>query len=76
MDSDEGFQIALEQAKKGAAEGGVPIGACLVAADGRILGRGHNMRIQKSSATIHVSLSALYYLYTNAGQLLTRPRLK
>lgn len=52
---DHGFQIALEEARKSAAEGGIPIGACLVAADGKILGRGHNMRVQKSSATIHVS---------------------
>jgi tRNA(Arg) A34 adenosine deaminase TadA len=54
MESDIGFQAALEEAKQGAAEGGVPIGACLVSADGKILGRGHNMRIQKSSAIIHV----------------------
>lgn len=53
--NDPGFIAALEEAKKGFAEGGVPIGACLVAADGRILGRGHNMRVQKSSATLHAS---------------------
>jgi len=53
--SDVGFQAALEEAKKGASEGGVPIGACLVSADGKILGRGHNMRMQKDSPTIHVS---------------------
>ena len=58
MDSDKGFKIALEEAKKGAAEGGVPIGACLVAADGEILGRGHNLRIQKGSPTIHVRRQA------------------
>jgi creatinine deaminase len=54
--SDAGFQAALEEAQKGASEGGVPIGACLVSADGKILGRGHNMRMQKDSPTIHVSL--------------------
>lgn len=54
MENDTGFKAALEEAKKGASEGGVPIGACLVSADGKILGRGHNMRIQKSSPTIHV----------------------
>jgi creatinine deaminase len=53
--SDAGFQAALEEAQKGASEGGVPIGACLVSADGKILGRGHNMRMQKDSPTIHVS---------------------
>jgi creatinine deaminase len=56
--SDAGFQAALEEAKKGASEGGVPIGACLVSADGKILGRGHNMRMQKDSPTIHVSLDS------------------
>lgn len=52
--NDAGFIAALEEAKKSFAEGGVPIGACLVAADGKILGRGHNMRVQKSSAILHV----------------------
>ena len=52
--TDAGFIAALEEAKKGANEGGVPIGACLVSADGKILGRGHNMRMQKDSPTIHV----------------------
>ncbi|KAG9883917.1 hypothetical protein KCU98_g20111, partial [Aureobasidium melanogenum] len=54
MESDIGFQAALEEARKGASEGGVPIGACLVSADGKILGRGHNLRMQKGSPTIHV----------------------
>jgi cytosine deaminase len=54
MESDPGFKAALGEAEQGAAEGGVPIGAALVAADGKILGRGHNMRIQKGSAIIHV----------------------
>lgn len=59
--SDEGFKIALEEAKKGAREGGIPIGACLVDRHGKVLGRGHNLRVQKGSATIHVRLQ-LYVL--------------
>lgn len=51
---DIGFKAALEEAKKGFSEGGVPIGACLVDKNGKILGRGHNMRVQNSSATLHV----------------------
>lgn len=54
MESDLGFQAALSEAKAGFSEGGVPIGACLVSSDGSILGRGHNMRVQKGSATLHV----------------------
>ncbi|GAM82639.1 hypothetical protein ANO11243_006210 [Dothideomycetidae sp. 11243] len=65
MESDEGFKAAVDEAKKGAAEGGIPIGACLVAANGKILGRGHNMRIQNGSATIHAEIAAL----ENAGRL-------
>jgi len=65
MESDTGFQAALEEAKKGLSEGGVPIGAALVGADGKILGRGHNMRMQKGSATLHGEISAL----ENAGRL-------
>lgn len=52
--SDPGFQAALEEARQGAKEGGIPIGACLVDKDGNILGRGHNMRLQKGSAILHV----------------------
>ena len=57
MDQDPGFVAAVEEAKIGAAEGGVPIGAALVSKDGKILGRGRNMRVQKGSATLHVSSS-------------------
>ncbi|KAF2754255.1 putative cytosine deaminase [Pseudovirgaria hyperparasitica] len=64
-ESSPGFIAALVEARQGAAEGGVPIGACLVAQDGKILGRGHNMRIQKGSATLHAEISAL----ENAGRL-------
>lgn len=66
---DQGFKAALEEAKAGAKEGGIPIGACLVDGDGKILGRGHNMRVQKSSAILHVCTSlhhvarANYYTY-------------
>lgn len=58
MDQDPGFVAALEEAGIGAREGGVPIGACLVLKDGKILGRGHNMRVQKGSATLHASRKA------------------
>lgn len=54
MESDIGFQVALEEARKGASKGGVPVGAALVSADGKILGQGHNMRIQKGSPILHV----------------------
>lgn len=55
MEQDPGFIAAVEEAKQGLAEGGVPIGAALVSKDGKILGRGHNMRVQKGSAVLHVS---------------------
>lgn len=60
MEQDPGFIAAVEEAKIGAAEGGVPIGAALVSKDGRILGQGHNMRVQKRSPTLHVSHSHPY----------------
>ncbi|KAI9369208.1 cytidine deaminase-like protein [Aspergillus egyptiacus] len=65
MEADPGFIAAVKEAKKGYAEGGVPIGAALVSKDGTILGRGHNMRVQNGSATLHAEMSAL----ENSGRL-------
>ncbi|CAG8019184.1 unnamed protein product [Penicillium olsonii] len=65
MEQDPGFIAAVEEAKQGLAEGGVPIGAALVSKDGKILGRGHNMRVQKGSAILHAEMSAL----ENSGRL-------
>ena len=55
METDPWFQAALHEAKKGANEGGIPIGAALVSKTGSILGQGHNMRVQDGSAVMHVS---------------------
>lgn len=52
--NDSGFLAALDKARKGASEGGIPVGACLVSKNGEILGKGRNMRVQKGSATLHV----------------------
>ena len=57
--------IALEEARAGMAEGGIPIGAALFHRDGRLLGRGHNRRVQKSSAILHAEMDCL----ENAGRL-------
>ena len=69
-DTDPGFQAALDEATKGAAEGGVPIGACLVDKNGQILGQGHNMRVQKSSATLHVRFFTASFLGSFGNQVL------
>ncbi len=61
---DPGFEAALEEAEKGLAEGGIPIGSALVL-DGKIVGRGHNRRVQKGSAILHGEMDAL----ENAGRL-------
>jgi creatinine deaminase len=55
---DEFLQAALDEAKQGLAEGGVPIGSVLVH-DGRILGRGHNRRVQAGSVVLHAEMDAL-----------------
>jgi cytosine deaminase len=61
---DTFLEAAIEEAKKGLAEGGVPIGSVLVL-DGRIVGRGHNRRVQKGSAILHAEMDCL----ENAGRM-------
>ncbi len=58
------LQAAIEEAKKGLAEGGIPIGSVLVI-DGKIVGRGHNRRVQNGSAVLHAEMDCL----ENAGRL-------
>ena len=55
---DAFLQAAIEEARQGLAEGGVPIGSVLVI-DGRIVGRGHNRRVQKGSAILHAEMDCL-----------------
>ena len=47
------LEIAIEEARKGLAEGGVPIGAALFDGQGNLLGRGHNRRVQEGDPSIH-----------------------
>lgn len=61
---DKFMQAAIEEAKQGAEEGGIPIGSVLVI-DGEIVGRGHNQRVQKGSAALHAEIDCL----ENAGRL-------
>jgi creatinine deaminase len=61
---DEFLEAAIEEARKGLSEGGIPIGSVLVI-DGRIVGRGHNRRVQKGSAVLHAEMDCL----ENAGRL-------
>lgn len=64
---DPFLQAAIEEARKGLAEGGIPIGSVLII-DEKIVGRGHNMRVQKGSAILHAEMSCL----ENAGRLTAR----
>ncbi|QWV98717.1 nucleoside deaminase [Geomonas nitrogeniifigens] len=61
---DRFMLAAIEEARQGLGEGGIPIGSVLVH-DGKILGRGHNRRVQKGSAILHGEMDAL----ENAGRL-------
>lgn len=54
MQDQEAFAIAVEEAKISYNEGGVPIGAALVSKDGKLMGRGHNQRVQLGSPIHHV----------------------
>ena len=64
MMQDPFLQAALEQARQSLAEGGIPIGSVLVH-EGRIIGRGHNCRVQTGSAIDHGEMNCL----RNAGRL-------
>jgi cytosine/creatinine deaminase len=64
---DEFLAAAVAEAEAGLAEGGIPIGSVLVHG-GRVIGRGHNRRVQKGSAVLHGEMDAL----ENAGRLPAR----
>lgn len=61
---DEFMRVAYEEALQGQREGGIPIGSALVI-DGRLVGRGHNRRVQQGSAILHAEMDCL----ENAGRL-------
>jgi cytosine deaminase len=61
---DEYMNLAIEEAKKGLQEGGIPIGSVLVI-DGKVVGRGHNRRVQEGSAILHAEMDCI----ENAGRL-------
>ena len=62
--TDSFHNAAVEEAKKGLAAGGIPIGSVLVI-DGKIVGRGHNQRIQRGSPVLHAEMDCL----ENAGRI-------
>lgn len=63
-DCERMLQVALEEARLGLAEGGVPIGAALFDASGNLLGRGHNRRVQDADPSMHAETAA----FRNAGR--------
>ena len=58
------LQVALEQARKGLAEGGIPIGAAIFDETGKLLGAGHNRRVQHDDPSMHGETDA----FRNAGR--------
>jgi creatinine deaminase len=61
---DEFLRAAIEEARLGLSEGGIPIGSVLVI-NGQMVGRGHNRRVQRSSAILHAEMDCI----ENAGRL-------
>jgi cytosine deaminase len=62
--TDPMLAVALQEARLGLAEGGIPIGAALFSADGALLGRGHNRRVQDGDPSMHAETAA----FRNAGR--------
>ncbi len=65
MDYQKLLQVAIEEAKLSLEEGGIPIGACLCDPQGKVLGQGHNRRIQDNDPSIHGETDA----FRKAGRL-------
>jgi cytosine deaminase len=64
IDQNQLLNIAIEEARIGLAEGGIPIGAALFTNDGTLLGRGHNRRVQDGDPSVHGETDA----FRNAGR--------
>jgi len=58
------LEVALSEAQQGLAEGGIPVGAAIFNASGRLIGKGHNRRVQNSDPSIHGETDA----FRNAGR--------
>ena len=61
---DEGMKVAIEEARRGLENGRIPIGSAMVI-DGKVVGRGHNQRVQQGSAIHHAEMNCI----ENAGRL-------
>jgi cytosine/creatinine deaminase len=64
LDYSQMLSVALDEARKGLAEGGIPIGAAIFDADGKLVGRGHNRRVQNGDTSMHGETDA----FRNAGR--------
>jgi creatinine deaminase len=64
MDHAQMLKVALEEARAGLREGGIPIGSALFDASGALLGRGHNQRVQRQDPSAHAEVEA----FRNAGR--------
>lgn len=58
MTPEQMLDVAVAEARKGLAEGGIPIGAALFRADGELLGAGHNRRVQNDDPSVHAETDA------------------
>src|ERR1700732_3295490 len=58
------LKVAMSEARKGLQEGGIPIGAAIFDADGRVIGKGHNRRVQQNDPSMHGETDA----FRNAGR--------
>ncbi len=64
LDYSAMMKVAIGEARKGLAEGGIPIGAAIFDADGKLIGSGHNRRVQNGDPSLHAETDA----FRNAGR--------
>ena len=73
---DHHMKVALDEARKGAAEGGIPIGAALVDTEGNLVATGRNRRVQHRAVVMHRECRSVQHLHSGRRRVGKLPELR